>query len=91
MNGMYEREKYDFYLKIFEKLVNEVYGSGSVSDANVLLAIIGELVINIVPQLYLKHRRLSFEDFCQQLDSYLNKIKEETIKEYRKLLIEEKF
>jgi len=88
MNGM--DKKYDFYLKVFERLVNEVYG-GDVSDAQMLLAIIGELVINIVPQLYLKHRHLSYDDFCKQLDSYLNKIKEEAIKEYKDLLMKEKF
>lgn len=90
MNGNGQQEKYDFYLKVFERLVNEVY-AGDVSDAQVLLAIIGELVINILPQLYLKHRRLSYKDFCKQLDSYLKKIKEEAIKEYKKLILEEKF
>ena len=91
MNEKEQQEKYNFYLKVFEQLVNEVYAKGDVSEAQVLLAIIGELVINIVPQLYLKHRRLSYEDFCEQLDSYLKKIKEEAIKEYKKLLLEEKF
>jgi len=85
-----EMKKFDFSLKIFEEVINRIY-SGSQSDAEVLLAVIGELVINVVPQLYLKHRHHSYQDFCEQLENYLEKIKIEAIKEYNRLVEEEKF
>jgi len=91
MNGMDDLyRRYEFYLKVFEKLINEIY-NGNPEDASVLLVLIGELIINVIPHIYLKHRRVSYEDFVKQLDNYLKEVREETIKEYRKLLLEEKF
>ena len=91
MNGMDDLyRRYEFYLKVFEKLINKIY-SGAPEEAELLLVLIGELIINVVPHIYLKHRKVSYEDFVKNLDKYLEEIKKETIKEYRRLLLEEKF
>jgi len=84
------KDKYNHYLQVFEKIINEIY-RGETEDAQLLLIILGDLLISILPRIYLRHKYRSYEDFEFVLKSFLTDIEHKAKEEYKRLVMDEKY